>query len=265
MSTTLNAPGFGVDALAARLGIPANLPVDSSHCARDLGGRDLDTMPPSLIEQLADALNLAEASLLSRVEVCVGASPVVTVVEGLVAGVAAFPWGSDQSHCNGNGNGECFDPTYGHLAHEALDLPRLFDRDRQAALAADAAVQRPTKRRKSSGSTLSGSTMAFGFAIGLAVIAPTLWVSSAEKIEKIVERAGVAPTMLTPPMLTAAALEAGERAVATTASSRTEADTAFEEASRRLAVGDFIGARDYLRRAVAAGEDRARALLDALE
>jgi hypothetical protein len=264
MSTTTNASGFGSDALAARLGIPANanIPVEDRPCARDLA-----TLPPSLIEQLADALNLAEASLMSRVDVSVGARPVGAVIDGIVAGVAAFPWVSDEAHHNGNsdGDGEFFDSAYGYAAHEPLDLPRLFARDRHAALATDAAVLRPTKGRNSTSPTLSGSTMAFGFVIGLAVITPTLWVSSTDKIDKIMERSGaLAPAMLAPPLLSTAALEVGERALASP--SRTGSpDVEFEEASRRLAVGDFIGARDHLRRAVAAGEERARVLLDALE
>ena len=43
------------------------------------------------------------------------------------------------------------------------------------------------------------------------------------------------------------------------------AQAAFDAASRHLAVGDYVGARDLLRLASQYGEERARALLDALE
>ena len=115
--------------------------------------------------------------------------------------------------------------------------------------------------------------MGLGFAVGIAVIAPTLWLSSADDIAAIAVRSApmtqtaLAPTTPSRPFVPAAAFEVGELAAAplTDAERIEQASLAFQEASRRIAIGDYLGARDHLRHAVALGEEHARSLLNALE
>jgi hypothetical protein len=167
------------------------------------------------------------------------------------------------------------DPAYSRFAEpdpqafdcehdDAADLPRFFDPVRQAL---PRQVVQPSQ-------PLSAATMALGFAIGLVLIAPAMWLATAEKISAASMR--VTATSLTTPMLAAsavatlipaAAFEVAERGgKEPTEAERLElAEAAFLEASRRIAAGDYIGARDQLRQALAFGEDRARALLDAMQ
>jgi hypothetical protein len=137
-------------------------------------------------------------------------------------------------------------------------LPRLFYR------------ARPAKQQSPlvTPGWLSGTTMAFGFAIGLALTGPMLMVKFKDKGARIVQPAVahmIDATLITALVPTSAAVDASEKLAAPTAESADEAQAAFEEAGRLISIGDYIGARDYLRRAVAAGEERARALLKALD
>ncbi len=153
--------------------------------------------------------------------------------------------------------------------YDAADLPRFFDVDRHVSNSQMGA-------RKRSSHQLSASTMAIGFAIGIAMMAPVMWVASNDKNSVASKRVTASATGLTTPMLAAstvatlvpsAAFEVAERGgKEPTDAERLElAEAAFFEASRRIAAGDYIGARDQLRQALSFGEDRARALLDALQ
>jgi hypothetical protein len=137
-------------------------------------------------------------------------------------------------------------------------LPRLFYRARAAKPQAPLATP----------GWLSGTTMAFGFAIGLALTGPMLMVKLKDKGARTVQPAVAQmfdATLITALVPTSAAIDASEKLAAPAAGTSDEAQAAFEEAGRRISNGDYIGARDYLRRAVAAGEERARALLKALD
>jgi hypothetical protein len=152
--------------------------------------------------------------------------------------------------------------------HESnLDLPRFFERDRQIP-------EKPPVAFAGSASGLSASTMALGFVIGLAVVAPTLWLSQGGGTAPIAHRG--AAMGLTAPLLAAsavatlvpsAALEVGERGGAppSPAEQAMLGSAAFELAAQLIGIGDYMGARDALRQAVAFGEERARDMLDALE
>ena len=149
---------------------------------------------------------------------------------------------------------------------DGSDLPRFFDRNRRTA----ETLQRLTHPA----AALSPLTIACGFVVGLAVIVPSLWLVNADKIDELAKRS--APLALASPLMTAStaatfvptsAYEIAERGgAAPTEAERSQlVQAAFDEASRRIAAGDYIGARDRLRQAVTFGEERARALLDALE
>jgi hypothetical protein len=126
---------------------------------------------------------------------------------------------------------------------DALDLPRLF------APTPAAPKRRPGTR---SASPLSGRTVALGFVIGLAVAGPITGVAALRPGWPDAVQPSVVISTLAP-------------ASTLTPAQDPDGIAAFDEASLRLARGDYIGARDLLRRAVAAGEDRARMLLDALD
>jgi hypothetical protein len=157
------------------------------------------------------------------------------------------------------------DPDHHH--DDAADLPRFFALDREVpphhSLSHAAASQK-----------LSTATMAFGFLIGLALILPTMWLSDVGKVSIIAKRAAPSGNLTMPlmtassvaPLVPAAAFEVAERGGRPpTEVERLElAEAAFLEASRRIAAGDYIGARDQLRRAITFGENRAQELLDAL-
>ena len=255
-------------------------------------------LPETLVDQLADALGAAEArcAALQRAKMQpVSVSPFLRGAEPASFGNAetapflsdgraappslppsfsvpparpehAFP--ASAATDGWTGQQACSGEHHHDAEHDSnIDLPRFFDRDRPS-------LQQLRVVSPGASSMLSGSSMALGFVIGLAVIAPMLWLSHAAKVTTLAK--GTMPLGLAAPMLTAstvatlvpaAALEVGERgAAAPSAAEQAELGlAAFEEAGRRIAFGDYMGARDALRQAVALGEDRARALLDALE
>jgi hypothetical protein len=260
---------------------------------------EICALPAALVDQLADALGVAEArcAATQRMHVAPGAtaqpvrlteatpyvnaesapflraafpSPHGAALSSLPAASAADQWmaqhGRQPQHATGASDDT--DPHHADPYHDdALELPRFFERS-----------QRPSPLLHSSTSTatatLSPPTMACGFVIGLAVIVPALWVLNVDKISDLAKHS--APLALTAPMLTAsavatlvpsAAYEIAERGgAAPTEAERSElAQAAFEEANRRIAAGDYIGARDKLQQAVDFGAERARALLDALD
>jgi hypothetical protein len=150
-------------------------------------------------------------------------------------------------------------PDIGFNDHAELDtlddLPRLFARTTASTKQQpqpSAFTRTATRRYPRSDRTLSGRTVALGFAIGLAVAGPVTWVAASQ----------------THVRQNASLPDSGHpSALVSTLASLDGADgiAAFDEASRRIARGDYIGARDLLRRAVTAGEDRARMLLNALD
>jgi hypothetical protein len=187
----------------------------------------------ALVDELAAALNLASDS----------ATPIDT-------------WSTDQrrlphvafgrsADSHGAIDAVMVDDRYHDGGDDFDALPRLFAR--VPAVVVTKRTKRPQRSvRPSSGtaSPLSGRTVALGFAMGLAVAGPITWVAA--------QTSGLGGFTQPPTMISQLApFEAP--------------DAAFDEASRRLARGDYIGARDLLRHAVAAGEDRARALLNALD
>jgi hypothetical protein len=256
----------------------------------------MQSLPATLVDQLADALGAAEArcAAAQRVRILpVSVPPFLTGTQPgsfvnaetapfLTESEAALPHlppsftvppalpghASSASDVIDGWTGE--DTFSSQRRHDSehdssMDLPRFFDRERLSSQRLRAVSPEASK--------LSASTMALGFVIGLAVIAPALWLTNASKLA-LAKR--TVPLGLTAPLLTAAAvatlvpaaaLEVGERGGAPPSEVQ-EIDmglAAFEEAARLIASGDFMGARDALRQAVALGEDRARAMLDALE
>jgi hypothetical protein len=134
------------------------------------------------------------------------------------------------------------------------DLPRLFYRSPTAR-----PVQPTRRHAKPVQYPLAAKSMACGFAIGIAMAGPALWLTS--------DQSGPGSSLQTEPMLLAGAPVAGNLTTVRRVSTDASADSAlaaFDEAQRRIAAGDYIGARDLLRRAAEAGQDRAQAWLDAL-
>jgi hypothetical protein len=306
MTTSLGQP---------RLALPVGSGSDAANSAASI------VVPPTLVDQLADALGVAESRCAEqRIRIQpVSCQPSLRVAAPYMppsfinAETAPFlvQAGSHDRSANDRGPASTLaellaqppsmqppqppplpspshadalstlhvfsDPAYSRFAEpgpqtfdsehdDAADLPRFFDPGRQAL---PRQVHQPSQQ-------LSAGTMALGFAIGLAVIAPTMWLASAEKISAASKRVTASAVGLTTPMLTAstvatlipaAAFEVAERGgKEPTEAERLElAEVAFLEASRRIAAGDYIGARDQLRQALAFGEERARALLDGLQ
>jgi hypothetical protein len=254
-------------------------------------------IPTSLVEQLADALGNAETRLAAAPRITIQPvtmqqslrvaqpatyinaesapfllDPPAAASPPMLTAETAQHW-LDQHYTTPATEQPPIEMSYHHQDdHDHADLPRFFDRDRvSAGGAADALSGYPSPTRAQS---LSPAIMAFGFVVGLAVILPTLWLVNADKIARVAQRS--APLALAAPLIAAsavatlvpaAAYEIAERSgAAPSEAERAElAVAALEDASRRLAVGDYIGARDRLRQAVLYGEDRARALLDTLE
>jgi hypothetical protein len=264
----------------------------------------VQSVPPTLVEQLADALGAAEArcaeqriniqpiSCQSSLRVAAPYSP-PSYINTETAPFLVQP----RSYFGGSADGwaqapEMMPPPLPHSSvvadgissfnqmgsvpadpvdhwaepDDAADLPRCFAPSRTS-------VGHRVPSHPVAAQNFSAATMAVGFVIGLALILPTMWLSGAGKAPK---RANAMAGSLTMPLMTAssvaslvpaAAFEVAERGgKAPTEAERLElAEAAFLEASRRIAVGDYIGARDQLRRAIAFGEDRAQALLDALQ
>jgi hypothetical protein len=145
--------------------------------------------------------------------------------------------------------------------HDAL--PRLFYRasSERSALPAQRA-QRPVQY------PLAVKSMACGFAVGIAIAGPAMWLSSDPNGRQAPSSITLQATLAGPALLAAGTVSVGANLTTTRpVSADASADSAlaaFEEAQRRIAAGDYIGARDFFRQAVDAGEDRAQAWLDAL-
>jgi hypothetical protein len=277
----------------------------------------VQSMPPTLVEQLADALGAAEARCAEqRINIqpiniqpslraaapyippsYINAETAPFLVQprtfdssfvGVLAQAPAMlppptqlPVAADAvrafSSFGQPGSGPAEPADHWAEQEDTADLPRFFAPDRQPM---------PRQLASMSGTThnLSAATMALGFVIGLALILPAMWLASAGKNTNTSKRVTASASGqtsnqtggLTMPLMTASSLsslvpasafEVAERGgKAPTELERLElAEAAFLEASRRIAVGDYIGARDQLRRAITFGEDRAQALLDALQ
>jgi hypothetical protein len=141
------------------------------------------------------------------------------------------------------------------------DLPRLFAPKpvRGQPVALLPRPGRPAIYQGGHASPLSGRTVALGFTIGLALAGPVTWVAALHSSVRGADRFVTASAAGPSPIISTLA------PAVDTASDTDGGIAAFDEAGRRIARGDYIGARDLLRRAVAAGEDRARALLNALD
>jgi hypothetical protein len=290
-------PTFGRPRLVAS-SLVASSPVTSASDVSSPVASNLPptgTLPEMLVGQLADALGAAEARCAQRVNIKpISVSPIHRGAEpSSFINAETAPFLTDTPFLRDAGSAPSLLPPsflvppalpahalplsgavegwarYDEVEaeHDAnVDLPRFFDRDRPSSQ--NLRVASPGAAPK-----LSIFTMALGFVIGLAVVAPTLWLS--HTVQQAVVLHG-APMGLQAPLLAAsvvatlvpaAALEVGERGGAPPSEAE-QAElglAAFELAARLIANGDYMGARDALRQAVAFGEDRARAMLDALE
>ena len=250
-----------------------------SVIATGINGADPARLPSSLVAQLADALGTAEARC--KVTPRITILPVTVTAPVKVAQSAAYinaesaPFLSDATppanpppFWRDQPTRHVQSPTDDH--DDGADLPRFFDRKNS-----DDAQRRSIPARDPM-PTLSPLIAAFGFVVGLIVILPTLWLASADKLNQLSQNSPpltlTAPTaparqLATSQAPTVTAYEIAERSGAEPSDAeRGElAQAAFDAASRHLAVGDYIGARDQLRLASHYGEELARVLLEALE